>query len=107
MMFDLLKKDETEAVNVNDLDKLIGKISLIDIREPYEYESGNIKTAKNIPMGNLLNETDKYLDKQKTYYIMCQSGARSMRTTRMLSNKGYHVINVSGGMGSYVGTKLK
>lgn len=106
-MFDLFKKDGIEAVNVNDLDPLIGKISLIDVREPYEYEAGNIKTAKNIPMAKLLGDTDKYLDKQKTYYIMCQSGARSSRTSRMLANKGYHVINVSGGMGSYVGTKVR
>ncbi len=106
MMFELFKKDEIEAVNVNDLDKLIGNIALIDIRETYEYENGNIKTAKNIPMAKLLGESDKYLDKQKTYYIMCQSGARSMRTTRMLAKQGYHVINVSGGMGSYVGTKI-
>ena len=106
-MLDLFKKDDIETVNVNDLDKLIGKIALIDIREPYEYENGNIKTAKNIPMAMLVGETDKYLDKQKTYYIMCQSGARSMRTTKMLSNRGYHVINVSGGMGSYVGTKVR
>lgn len=105
-MFDLFKKDDIEAVNVNDLDALIGKIALIDIREPYEYKTGKIKTAKNIPMANLLGEPDKYLDKQKTYYIMCQSGGRSLRTAKMLANRGYNVINVSGGMGSYVGTKV-
>ena len=38
-MFDFLKKDETEVLNVNDLDNLIGKIKLIDIRKPYEYAS--------------------------------------------------------------------
>lgn len=106
-MFDFLKKDETEVINVNDLDNLIGKIKLIDIREPYEYASGTIKSAKNIPMGDLLSETDKYLDKQNTYYIMCQSGGRSGRTTKMLAKNGYQVVNVSGGMGSYVGTKRK
>ena len=79
----------------------------IDVREPYEYAGGTIKSAINIPMGNLLSETDKYLDKQKTYYIMCQSGARSGRTTKALARQGYQTINVSGGMGSYVGTKRK
>ena len=106
-MFEFLKKDEIDVVNVNDLDNLIGKIKLIDIREPYEYASGTIKSAKNIPMGDLLSETDKYLDKQNTYYIMCQSGARSGRATKQLSNQGYQVVNVSGGMGSYVGTRRK
>ena len=106
-MFEFLKKDDTENINVNDLGSLIGKIKLIDIREPYEYASGTIKSAKNIPMGDLLSETDKYLDKQNTYYIMCQSGARSSRTTKMLAKRGYQVVNVSGGMGSYVGTRRK
>ena len=74
-MFEFLKKDEIEVINVNDLDNLIGKIKLIDIREPYEYASGTIKSAKNIPMGDLLSETDKYLDKQSTSFSAFLSGA--------------------------------
>ena len=106
-MFNFLVKTELETVNVNDLDELIGKIELIDIREPYEYKGGSIKSAKNIPMGELLDEPEKYLSKEKTYYIMCQSGARSRRTAGSLAKNGYNVINVSGGFGSYVGTKRK
>jgi rhodanese-related sulfurtransferase len=89
------------------MDNLIGSIELIDIREPYEYKSGSIKTAKNIPMGNLLGQPDRFLNKDKTYYIMCQSGARSSRTCSILTKQGFDVINVSGGMGSYVGSKRK
>lgn len=106
-MFDFLKKDDSKVINVNDMDNLIGKVELIDIREPYEYKSGSIRTAKNIPMGNLLTSPEKFLVKDKTYYIMCQSGARSGRTTRVLTKQGFDVINVAGGMGSYVGTKKK
>ncbi len=106
-MFEFLKRDNGQVIHVNDLDNLIGKIELIDIREPYEYKSGSIKTAKNIPMGNLLDKPEKYLMKDKTYYIMCQSGGRSSRTTKLLDKQGYHVVNVAGGMGSYVGTKRK
>ena len=106
-MFNFLVKTELETVNVNDLDELIGKIELIDIREPYEYKGGSIKSAKNIPMGELLDEPEKYLSKEKTYYIMCQSGGRSRRTAGSLAKSGYNVINVSGGYGSYAGTKRK
>ena len=45
------------------------------------------KSAKNIPMGQLLNEPDKYLNKRKEYYIMCQSGGRSARACNNLTNK--------------------
>jgi len=106
-MFDFLKRDDSKVINVNDMDNIIGKVELIDIREPYEYKSGNLKTAKNIPMGNLLASPEKYLTKDKTYYIMCQSGGRSGGACRTLTKQGFNVINVAGGMGSYVGSKRK
>ena len=106
-MFDFLKRDDSKVINVNDMDNLIGKVELIDIREPYEYKSGSLKTAKNIPMSNLLENPEKYLVKDKTYYIMCQSGGRSGRTTKILTKQGFKVINVVGGIISYVGTKKK
>ena len=106
-MFDFLKRDDTKVINVNDMDDLIGKVELIDIREPYEYQSGTLRTARNIPMNNLLTSPEKYLIKDKTYYIMCQSGGRSGRTTKELTKQGFNVINVAGGMGSYVGAKKK
>ncbi|ADL50043.1 rhodanese-like domain-containing protein [Clostridium cellulovorans] len=104
-MLGFLKKNDGKAINVNDIDNLIGKVELIDIREEYEYKGGSIKGSKNIPMGELLGDPDKYLDKNKEYYIMCQSGGRSSKTCNVLSKQGYDVVNVSGGMGSYAGTK--
>ncbi len=104
-MCTLFKKETVKSVHVNDLDNLIGKIELMDIREPYEYAGGSLKTAKNIPMGDLLTTPDHYMAQGKTYYLVCQSGARSARTAGSLAKQGYDVINVSGGVGSYVGTK--
>ncbi|MGE4213696.1 MAG: rhodanese-like domain-containing protein [Anaerotignaceae bacterium] len=106
-MFNFLKKDKGEVININDMDSLIGTVELIDIREPFEYKFGSLKTAKNIPMGNLLNAPNKYLIKDKTYYIMCQSGARSSMAARVLTKQGYNIIDVAGGIGSYVGTNRK
>lgn len=106
-MFRFFKKNDSKKISVNDMDNLIGKVELIDIREPYEYKSGSLKTAKNIPMGTLLSDPEKYLSKDKTYYIMCQSGARSGRTTKQLMKQGFTAINVAGGIGSYSGRKKK
>lgn len=102
-MFDILNKNNSNHIHINEMDKLIGKVELIDIREPLEYNSGTLKTAKNIPMDNLLINPTKYLTKDKTYYIMCHSGARSEVTTRELTKQGYHVINLDGGISSYNG----
>jgi len=101
-MFGFLSNKKYSSVKVNEIDGL-GNINLIDIREQYEYKSGHVPYAKNIPMGNLLENTEKYLDKEKEYYIICQSGARSSRTSGSLAAKGYKVINVEGGTGRYQG----
>ena len=102
-MLGFLKVETGKNVSANELDNLIGKADIIDIREPYEYKTGSIKTAKNIPMGNLITNPNQYLNKEKTYYIMCQSGARSSRTCKFLLKQGYDVINVTGGISSYTG----
>lgn len=106
-MFSIFGKSSVKSVNVNNLDGMLLQINLIDIREPFEVKTGTLKGAKNIPMDKLLTNPEKYLNKEKEYYIMCQSGMRSSRTSKQLSNLGYNVINVSGGMGSYAGTKRK
>lgn len=106
-MLGLFNKNTGKVINVNDIDNLIGKINLIDIREPYEYRTGSIKSAKNIPMGDLLEEPDKYLEKDKEYHIVCQSGGRSTRACNKLTGLGFDVVNVAGGVGSYAGSKRK
>ena len=106
-MFNFLRKSSGKVINVNDIDSLIGKIELIDIRETYEYKIGSIQTAKNIPMGMILDNPDKYLKKDKEYYIVCQSGGRSSKVSSKLVDLGFNITNVAGGVGSYVGSKRK
>ena len=106
-MFGLFNKNSEKVINVNDIDNLIGEINLIDIREPFEYREGSLKTAKNIPMRELLDDPEKYLDKSKEYHIVCQSGGRSLRACHQLSGLGFDVVNVAGGVGSYSGSKRK
>lgn len=105
-MLRFLKVDKTKTVDINDMDKFSGEVELIDIREPFEYEFGSFEVAKNIPMGMLLSEPEKYLCKDRTYYILCQSGARSKITTGLLKKDGYDVVDVIGGIDSYKG-KIK
>ena len=104
-MFNFLKRDNGNVINVNDMDSIIGTAEIIDIREESEYKRGTLKTAKNIPMATLLSNPNNYLSKDKSYHILCQSGARSNMATKILSKQGFDVTNVSGGLGSYVGTK--
>lgn len=106
-MFSLFQRETANSINVNDIDGILKEINLIDIREPYEFAHGSIRTAKNIPMGQLLSAPDKYLDKSKQYHIMCQSGGRSSSAVSSLLKAGYDVINVRGGFGGYFGSNKK
>lgn len=90
-----------DSIDASKLRELIPNINLIDIREPYEVQRGSIKGALNIPMGLLLQNPEKYLRKERTYYIICHSGSRSSRTCSRLAKAGYKVVNVSGGYMKY------
>jgi rhodanese-related sulfurtransferase len=102
-MFQFMQKNLFDVVDVNMMDNLLGKVNLIDIREPYEYKGGHLTTAKNIPMDTILEQPDKYLDRSKEYYIVCHSGSRSTMACRILKENGFNVVNVAGGTGRYRG----
>lgn len=79
-------------------EKLPQKPLILDVREPYEFASGHIPGAKNVPLGKIGSyKTDKPV------YVICQSGMRSKRAAKQLQAKGIDVTNVSGGMSSWSG----
>ena len=106
-MFGLFSKDSSKSMHISEVDALEKDAKLIDVREPEEFKSGSLKTAKNIPMGEIMNNPDKYLKKDSTYYIFCQAGGRSSKTCSHLAKQGYDVVNLTGGMSSYSGLKRK
>ena len=97
---------EFRNINVNELEDLIGKINLIDIRETDEYALKSLQYTKNIPMHELLDNYDEYLDIDEEYYLICETGRRSFITAAELTEYGYKVINVTGGTSGYLGNKL-
>ncbi|MBU5361027.1 rhodanese-like domain-containing protein [Enterococcus raffinosus] len=77
-------------------------LPIIDVREAYEYQTGHVPHAKNLPLSSLGASTSE-LDKETEYYLICQSGARSDNACGFLSNQGYKVINVLGGTAAWPG----
>lgn len=73
---------------------------ILDVREDDEFASGHIAGAISLPISRF---DLSRLDKQKTYYVVCASGARSYQVTMYLDARGYSVVNVLGGMGAYRG----
>lgn len=77
-------------------------IILLDVREDYEYKSGHIKGARNLPVGMIEQGIAKVTNhKDAVIYVYCQSGARSTRACQMLSKLGYTNIYNLGGISNW------
>lgn len=94
------RKKKFETIDVNQI-KEIKDAKVIDVRTLKEYKDNHIKNSQNIEMSILLESPEKFLDKDRDYYIVCQSGMRSKITCSKLAKKGYHIVNLSGGMNRY------
>ena len=86
-------------INFNDFYQLYQKVSLsvLDVREVEEFEALHLEGARNFPLSQLA-DTYEQLDKTQPYYVICKSGRRSARACQFLTEQGYEVVNVQGGM---------
>jgi rhodanese-related sulfurtransferase len=69
---------------------------VIDVREPYEFASGHIEGAVNIPPSVLMSYTDHIdnIDKKAKIIVYCKTGSRSNVAKYFLERMGYaNVIN--------------
>ncbi len=77
-----------------------GSVTLLDTRTVEEYNRGHIHGFINIPVDVLRERLDE-LDREKTVYVICQSGLRSYIACRILSGNGFSCRNFSGGFRFY------
>ncbi len=69
---------------------------VIDVRETDEYTSGHVPGATHIALGTVPDHVDAFRGDGPTY-IVCRSGARSMRACEFLAEQGVETVNVAGG----------
>ena len=92
-----------KAIDANSAREKIDKtgsdeLTILDVRQPGEYERGHIPGAKLIPVGDL-NERVAELDADKETIVYCAIGGRSRVAAQMLAGKGFkEVINLTGGI---------
>lgn len=81
---------------------------LVDVREESEWRRGHIVNARHIPMGSLegrLKELNKH--KNRPIVLYCQTGDRSGRALKTLTNNGFdQVYNLSGGITAWQNESL-
>ena len=73
-------------------------VVLIDVREPYEWETGHVAQAQHIPLAQVPARLDD-IPREREVVMICRSGGRSERARQYLAQMGYtRVKNLVGGM---------
>ena len=79
---------------------------ILDVRTEEEFMAGFIPEAMNIDIykgQGFLDEIEK-LDKSKTYYVYCRSGARSAQACALMHQHGIeNAYNLMGGITEWEG----
>lgn len=70
---------------------------LLDVREETEWRAGRTAEAMLIPLAELPDRLDQ-LPKGQVILCICRSGGRSLRAATYLTEVGFDVLNVEGGM---------
>ncbi len=93
--------DTIETIAPKDFEKKaeVEKLEIMDVRKENEYNSEHLLGALNEPLDTINSNMEK-IDKDKTYYIHCAGGYRSVIFESILKSRGYHnFVDVLGGFG--------
>ena len=72
---------------------------VLDIREAKDFKTGHLANALNIPYAKLaerLNELEPH--KERPIILVCKTGQTVSMAGKMLREKGYNALRLSGGM---------
>lgn len=83
-----------------------GELIAIDVRQPYEWESGHVEGAKLVPIDGLYSFAQKLaelaLAKDQPLLFICAVGQRSAAACEVAAIAGFsQVYNLAGGMGNW------
>jgi glyoxylase-like metal-dependent hydrolase (beta-lactamase superfamily II)/rhodanese-related sulfurtransferase len=92
--------DQIKSISVQELAEIKSnseEINILDVRKNSEFLSEHVLNAENAPL-DYINESMLKVDKDKTYYVHCAGGYRSMVFNSILRARGYdNLIDVDGG----------
>ena len=87
-----LTPEEVAAINAKE-----GHVNILDVRKNSEYMSEHVVDAENAPL-DYINESMLQVNKDKTYYVHCAGGYRSMVFISILKARGFeNLIDIKGG----------
>ena len=76
--------------------------TLLDVREPWEFETARIDGATLIPMGEIPSRAHQELDPEAHIIVYCHHGVRSMNVTAWLRQQGFEKAqSMAGGIDAW------
>ena len=76
--------------------------TLIDVREPWEFETARIEGAKLMPMGEVPSRAHQELDPEEHIVVLCHHGVRSMNVMVWLRQQGFEKVqSMRGGIDAW------
>ncbi len=92
--------DSIESISADELARRMNAnpgLPVIDVRREEEHAAGHLSGSKNIAL-DYINDHISEVEKNKTAYVHCAGGYRSMIFNSILRSRGYHnLIDVQGG----------
>ena len=72
---------------------------LLDVREPWEYQTAHIDGSKLMPMNEVPGRAFQELDEDQPIAVLCHHGARSLSVANWLQQQGFaKAQSVAGGI---------
>ncbi|GAB6909867.1 Sulfurtransferase [Desulfosarcina cetonica] len=96
-----VKSVDADAAKAFLADKKVEDVTILDVRQPKEYEAGHIPGAVLAPLPDLTDYLPK-LDKTKPVLVYCAVGGRSRVAAQLLSGQGFtNILNMAGGFNAW------
>jgi rhodanese-related sulfurtransferase len=75
---------------------------LLDVREPWEYQTAHIAGATLMPMNEVPGRAHQELDEDLPILVLCHHGARSLSVAAWLRQQGFEKAqSVAGGIDAW------
>lgn len=97
-------QQDIRTVDADEFEKTISQdgVQLVDVRTEAEFREGHIASDKvkniDVKQPGFAERADQELDKGLPVAVYCRSGRRSLDAAKQLSEHGFEVVNLKGGI---------